>query len=44
MTESDEAAITEHIGQHRHPPGTRQPDTTAENRHNTIRKLSSPTL
>jgi hypothetical protein len=28
---------SEHIGQHRHPPGTCEPDTTAENRHNTIR-------
>ena len=26
----------EHIGQHRHPPGPCEPDTTAENRHNTI--------
>jgi len=26
----------EHIGQHRHPPGTCEPDITVENRRNTI--------
>ncbi len=35
-------ARPEHIGQYRHPPGTREPDTTAENRHDTISNQSRP--
>jgi hypothetical protein len=35
-------ARPEHIGQHRHPPETRQPDTTVENRHNTISNKPQP--
>ena len=32
----------EHIGQHRHTPEIREPDTTAENRHNTISNQPRP--
>jgi len=34
----------EHIGRHRHPPETREPDTTAESRHNTISNQPRPPL
>ena len=35
-------ATPEHIGQRHHPPGTSQPDKTAENRHDTISNQSRP--